>query len=178
MLNVKVCDSTNRKRLNKYGFFERWLGEKSLFNLKGTFAAFLSTAKFHMNKPMWRCCAIFHSVTFGENQTQHIGTNTPHQLSSTVVEGVMILVCFPATGPGYLALIESTVNSSVYQSTLNSKVRASVQQLQLGLNWVNDTVLIPSTAANPRQNDWKRKEARCWPSQSPDKPDAKAVAWP
>ncbi|MEE6515924.1 hypothetical protein FKM82_025084 [Ascaphus truei] len=83
--------------------------------------------------PKWRCLAIMRSTMFGENQTQHIS------LIPTVKHGsggVMIWACFAATGPGNLAVIESTMNSSVYQSILESNVRPSVRQLKLGRNWV------------------------------------------
>jgi len=46
--------------------------------------------------------------------------------------GMMIWACFAATGPGHLAVIKSSMNSSVYQSILESNVRPSVQQLKLG----------------------------------------------
>jgi len=94
MLNVKVHDSTIRKRL-----WLVWKGcrRKHLLSKKNM-AAQLRFAKLHLNKisgtmsfgqtrPKWRCLVIMHSSTFGENQTQHISINTSYQLSSTVVEG-------------------------------------------------------------------------------------------
>jgi len=39
--------------------------------------------------------------------------------------GLMIWACSAATGPGHLADIESTMNSSGYQSILESNVRSS-----------------------------------------------------
>ena len=60
-------------------------------------AAQLRFAKLHLNKPqdfwnnvLWTDqtkVEIIQSSTFGENQMQHISTNTSYQLSSTVVEG-------------------------------------------------------------------------------------------
>lgn len=44
---------------------------------------------------------------------------------------VVILACFAAKSPGHLTAIESTTNSSVYQSFLDSNVRPLVQQLKL-----------------------------------------------
>jgi len=40
--------------------------------------------------------------------------------------GLMLWACSAATGPGHLAVIESTMNSSVDQSILESDVRPSV----------------------------------------------------
>ena len=59
-------------------------------------------------------------------------TNTAYQhkhLLPTVQHGgggLMIWACSAATGPGHLAVIESTMNSSGYQSILESNVRPSV----------------------------------------------------
>ena len=52
------------------------------------------------------------------------------------VEGVMICVCFAGTEAGHLAVVVLTMNSTVYQSILESTVRSSVQQLKIGQNWV------------------------------------------
>lgn len=49
-----------------------------------------------------------------------------YQLSSTVMGGVMIWVYFRARGPGHLVVNESVMNSSVYQSFLESEVMRSV----------------------------------------------------
>ena len=46
--------------------------------------------------------------------------------------GLIIWACSAATGPGHLAVIESTMNSSGYQSIPESNVRPSVPQLKLG----------------------------------------------
>jgi len=75
----------------------------------------------------------------------------------------MIWACSAATGPGHLAVIEFTMNSSVYQSILESNVRPSVWQLKLGWNWVINRTMIPNT-------NRKQKESRCsrCSSQSPD----------
>ena len=93
MLNVKVQDSTIRKKLNKYGLFGRVAG-KSLFFLKRTWQHSLclqswiwtnhktsGTMSFGQTRPKWRCLVIMHSSTFGENQTQPMSTNTSYQLS-------------------------------------------------------------------------------------------------
>ena len=46
--------------------------------------------------------------------------------------GLVIWARFAAMGPGHVAVIDSTMNSSVYQSILESNVRPSVRHLKLG----------------------------------------------
>uniref|UniRef100_A0A803JTH1 Uncharacterized protein n=1 Tax=Xenopus tropicalis TaxID=8364 RepID=A0A803JTH1_XENTR len=42
---------------------------------------------------------------------------------------VMVWGCFAASGPGRLAVIDGTMNSTVYQKILKENVRPSVRQL-------------------------------------------------
>lgn len=54
---------------------------------KNNMAAYVKFAQLHLYKPQvfWNnvlCFFIIYSSTFGENQTQHISTNTLHQLSA------------------------------------------------------------------------------------------------
>ena len=53
--------------------------------------------------------------------------------------GLMIWACVVATVPGHLAVAESTVNSSVYQSILESNVRSRVCQLKLDSETTKET---------------------------------------
>ncbi len=125
------------------------LSEESLFFLKRTWQDSLGlqsciwtnqktsrTMPFEQTRPKWRCLAIMHSVTFGENLKNIIKTNTSYQKSSMLVEGWWFWACFVATGPGDRTVIESTVNYSVYQSILESNLRPFIWQLKLGQNWV------------------------------------------
>ena len=68
------------------------------------------------------------SSTFGENQMQHIGTNTSYQLYQ---KRLMIWACFAAIA---LEHPESTMNSSVYQNRQGSNVRPCVWLLKPDLN--------------------------------------------
>lgn len=54
--------------------------------------------------------------------------NKQSMLVSTVKHsgGRMIQACFAATGPRHLVVLESTMNSSVYQSIIESNMRLSV----------------------------------------------------
>ncbi len=69
---------------------------------------------FEEMRPKWRCLAIMHSGTFGENlqsiSALHTKSHTCWWRADDLGLG------FVATGPGHL---ESTVNPSVYQSRVN-----------------------------------------------------------
>jgi len=130
--------------------------------------------KLHQNKPQdfWNNVLWTDETKvkmFGYNAQQHVlrKPNTAYQhkhLIPTVKHGgggLMIWACSAATGPGHLAVIESTMNSSVYQSILESNVRPSVWQLKLGWNWVINRTMIPNTATHLQQKVWKRKESVC-----------------
>lgn len=61
---------------------------------------------------------------------------------------VIIWACFAAMGPGKLAVVQTRMNSTLYQNILEINVRPSVQQLKLGRNWT----MIPRTPANQHLN--------------------------
>lgn len=44
-----------------------------------------------------------------------------------------------STGPGHIAITETTMNSFVYQSIFESNVKPSAWQIKLGSNWVHAT---------------------------------------
>uniref|UniRef100_A0A8C4T2A2 Tc1-like transposase DDE domain-containing protein n=1 Tax=Erpetoichthys calabaricus TaxID=27687 RepID=A0A8C4T2A2_ERPCA len=83
---------------------------------------------------------------------------------------VMVWGCFAASGPGRLAVIDGTMNSTVYQKILKENVRPSVRQLKLKRSWVLQQDNDPkhtskSTSEWLKKNKMKTLE---WPSQSPD----------
>ena len=47
----------------------------------------------------------------------------------------MVWGCFAAAGPGQLTIIESTMNSTLYQRVLEN-VKPSVEKLKLKRNWI------------------------------------------
>ncbi|MBN3294719.1 TCB1 transposase, partial [Polypterus senegalus] len=82
----------------------------------------------------------------------------------------MVWGCFAASGPGRLAVIDGTMNSTVYQKILKENVRPSVRQLKLKRSWVLQQDNDPkhtskSTSEWLKKNKMKTLE---WPSQSPD----------
>ncbi len=117
------------------------LPEESLFSKKQQHGSMIYVCKvasdqtmilleqciLNRQRPKWRCGAIMHCATFGENLKS---TSAPHSKNHTCWwrDDEIGLV---ATGPEHLTVIESTMNSSVYQSILESNVRTSVQQLKL-----------------------------------------------
>lgn len=58
----------------------------------------------------------------------------------------MIWVCFAATGHVHLAVTESTMKSSVYQSVLELNVQF---QLNLGWNWVTKQISDAKHSSKP-----------------------------
>ena len=85
-------------------------------------AAQLRFVNLHLNKPQDFC----HNVVWtGENKGGMFGHNAKFTPTAKQdVRGLMIWVCLSATGPGHLAVIESTMNSDVYQRILDSKCEA------------------------------------------------------
>lgn len=49
---------------------------------------------------------------------------------------VMVWGCFPASGPGQLAIIDGPMNSALYQKILKENVWQSVHTLKLKHSWV------------------------------------------
>ncbi|KAK3532558.1 hypothetical protein QTP86_024138 [Hemibagrus guttatus] len=83
---------------------------------------------------------------------------------------LMVWGCFAASGPGRLAVINGTMNSTVYQKILKENVRPSVCDLKLMRTWVLQQDNDPkhtskSTSEWLKKNKMKTLE---WPSQSPD----------
>ncbi len=48
---------------------------------------------------------------------------------------MMVWACFAASGPGWLAIIDGTMNSESYQQILKENVWASVWELSLKRKW-------------------------------------------
>ncbi len=82
----------------------------------------------------------------------------------------MVWGCFAASAPGWLAIIDGTMNSALYHKILKENVLPSVCDLKLKRTWVmqqdNDPKLTSkSTSEWLKKNKIKVLE---WPSQSPD----------
>ena len=127
MANVSVHDSTIRKRLNKNGVHGRIARRKPLLSKKNI-AAHLKFAKEHIDDPQdfWNNVLWTDESKvelFGLNEKCYVWRkpNTAFEqknLIPTVKHGggsVMVWGCFAASGPGRLAIIDTTMNSALYQ---------------------------------------------------------------
>uniref|UniRef100_A0A8C6P1G5 Transposase Tc1-like domain-containing protein n=1 Tax=Nothobranchius furzeri TaxID=105023 RepID=A0A8C6P1G5_NOTFU len=174
-VKVSVHDSTIRHK-------HRFPRHKPLLSKKNIKAR-LNFAKKHLND-----CQDFWENTlwtdetkvelFGRQMSRNIWrrSNTAFQTKNiipTVKHGggsVMVWGCFAASGTGRLAVINGTMNSTVYQNILKENVRPSVCQLKLKTSWLLQQDNDPkhtskSTSEWLKNNKMKTLE---WPSQSPD----------
>ncbi|KAG2466638.1 TCB1 transposase, partial [Polypterus senegalus] len=167
------------------GLYGRVARRKPLLS-KRHMAAHLEFAKRHLkdsqtmrNKILWSDETKIE--LFGVNARRHVWRKpgTAHHQASTIPTvkhvkygggSVMVWGCFAASGPGRLAVIDGTMNSTVYQKILKENVRPSVRQLKLKRSWVLQQDNDPkhtskSTSEWLKKNKMKTLE---WPSQSPD----------
>ena len=181
-VNVKVHDSTIRKRRHKFGFHGRCARSKPLLSKKNIKAR-LKFARENIDKDQ----VFWNNVLwtdeskvelFGHQNRRHVWRkqNTAFQgknLIPTVKHGggsVMVWGCFAAAGPGQLTIIESTMNSAVYQRVLEENVKPSVKKLKLQRNWTLQHDNDPKHTSKSTKDWLKTKKWRVleWSSQSPD----------
>uniref|UniRef100_A0A8C6VVE8 Transposase Tc1-like domain-containing protein n=1 Tax=Nothobranchius furzeri TaxID=105023 RepID=A0A8C6VVE8_NOTFU len=181
-IKVSVHDSTVRKRLGKNGLHGRFPRHKPLLSKKNIRAR-LNFAKKHFND-----CQDFWENTLWTDETkvELFGRQMSRSIwrrSTTVFQtkniiptvkygggSVMVWGCFAASGTGRLAVINGTMNSTVYPNILKENVRPSVRQLKLKPSWVLQQDSDPkhtskSTSEWLKNNKMKTLE---WPSQRPD----------
>ncbi len=168
-VKVSVHDSTIRKRLGKNGLHGRVTRRKPLLS-KYNIKARLSFARKHLDDPQdfWENTLWTDETKvelFGRCVSHYIWrkSNTAFQKKNiipTVKYGggsVMVWGCFAASGPGRLAVINGTMNSSVYQKILKDNVRPSVRDLKLKRTWVH--ARKPSSVAELQQfcqDEWAK----------------------
>ncbi|KAG2456946.1 TCB1 transposase, partial [Polypterus senegalus] len=169
--------------IHQSGLYGRVARRKPLLS-KRHMAARLEFAKRHPKDSQTMRNKIFWSdetkiELFGVNGRRRIwrkpGQYHPYKknIIPTVKYGdgsVMVWGCFAASGPGRLAVIDGTMNSTVYQKILKENVRPSVHQFKLKRSWVLQQDNDPkptskSTSEWLMKNKMKTLE---WPSQSPD----------
>ncbi|KAK3559328.1 hypothetical protein QTP86_012756, partial [Hemibagrus guttatus] len=179
-VKVSVHDSTIRKRLGKNGLHGRVPRQKPLLSKKNIKAR-LSFARKHLDDPQdfWENTLWTDKtkiVLFGRSVSHYVcrKSNTTFQKKNIIPTvkygGGSVMVCFAASGPGRLAVINGTMNSAVYQKILKENVRPSVCDLKLKRTWVLQQDNDPkhtskSTSEWLKKNKMKTLE---WPSQSPD----------
>ncbi len=82
----------------------------------------------------------------------------------------MVWGCFAASGPGWLAIVDGTTNSALYQKILKENVWPSVCDLKLKHSWVMQQDNDPKHTSKST-SEWHKKnkiKALEWPCQSPD----------
>ncbi len=147
-IKVSVNESTIRKRLGKNSIHGSVPRQKPLLTKKNTKAR-LTFAKNYLDYPQDFWAHILWSdetkvELFGRCVSHYIWrkTNTAFHKKNiipTVKHGggsVMVWGCFAASGPGWLAIIDGTMNSALYQKILKENVRPSVCDLKLKHTWV------------------------------------------
>lgn len=181
-VDVEVHASTIRKRLHKFNLHGRRARRKPLLS-KRNIKARLTFARENVDKDQdfWNNVLWTDESKielFGHQSRGHVWRkpNTAFQeknLIPTVKHGggsVMVWGCFAAAGPGQLTIIESTMNSTVYQKVLEEHVRPSVRKLKLKRNWTMQHDNDPKHTSKSTKDWLKKKKWRVleWPSQSPD----------
>uniref|UniRef100_A0A671SG18 Transposase Tc1-like domain-containing protein n=1 Tax=Sinocyclocheilus anshuiensis TaxID=1608454 RepID=A0A671SG18_9TELE len=129
---VLANESTIRRTLNTHGVHGRVSRRKPLL-YKKTIAARLQLAKDHVDKP---------DELFDLNEKCNVWrkehTAFQHKYLIPSVKhggGIMVWAGFAASGPGWLAIIDGTMNSVLHQLILKENVRTSVQELSLKRKW-------------------------------------------
>lgn len=181
-IDVKVHASTIRKRLNKFALHGRCARRKPLLSKKNIRAR-LKFAREHLEKDQnfWNNVLWTDESKvelFGHSKSRHVWRKTKtafenKNLIPTVKHGggnVMVWGCFSAAGPGQLTIIESTMNSVLYQRVLEENVRPSVRKLKLKRMWTMQHDNDPKHSSKSTKEWLKKKKLRVleWPSQSPD----------
>ncbi len=82
----------------------------------------------------------------------------------------MVWGCFAASGPGWLAIIDGTMNSALYLKILKENVQPSVCDLKLKHTWVMQQDNDPKHTSKSTSEWLKKNKIKVleWPSQSPD----------
>ncbi len=140
-ITVSVHDSTIRKRLGKNGIHGKVPRQKPLLTKKNTKAR-LTFAKKYLDYPKDFWANILwtdetKAELFGRCVSRYIWhkTNTgfhKKNIIPTVKHGGSVA----ASGPGWLAIIDGTMNSTLYQKILKENVRPSICDIKLKRTWV------------------------------------------
>ena len=99
-------------------------------------------------------------------------TNTAFQkknIIQTVKHGdnsVMVWSCFAASGPGWLAVIDGSMNSALYQEILKENFQPSVCDLKLKHTWVMQQDSDPEHTSMSNSEWLKKTKWRFWSGQN------------
>ncbi|KAG2470219.1 TCB1 transposase, partial [Polypterus senegalus] len=174
-----ICRHLNE--MKRYG----WRARRTPLLTQKHKKARLEFAKMYLRKPksfwanvLWTDETKTKVELFGRQMSRYIWRkrNTAFQKKNiipTVKYGggsVMVWGCFAASGPGRLAVIDGTMNSTVYQKILKENVRPSVRQLKLKRFWVLQKDNDPKHTSKSTSEWLKKNKMKTlkWPSQSLD----------
>ncbi len=169
-IKVSVHDSTIRKTLGKNSIHEK-VPRLTKQNTKSS----LTFARTYLYYPQDFWANILWYELFGRCVSRYIWSKTNtgfHQknIILTVKHGggsVTVWGCFADSGPGWLAIIDGTMNSALYQKIMKKNVQPSVCDLKLKRTWV-------------MQQEWRKQNEGFGVAKSKSrlKSDWDAVAWP
>ncbi len=181
-IKVSVHESTIRKRLGKNGIHERVPRKRHCWP-KRTQRLVSHLPKKYLDYPQDFWANILWTdetkvELFGRCVSRYIWrkTNTAFHKKNiipTVKHGggsVMVWGCFAASGPGWLAIIDGTMNSALYQKILKENVWPSVCDLKLKRTWVMQQDNDPKHTSKSISERLKKNKIKVleWPNQSPD----------
>ncbi len=169
-----VYDSTIRKRLGKNGIHGRVPRQKPLLTKKNTKAHLTFAKKYLDNQQDFWANILWTDETkvelFGRCVCRK--TNTAFHKKNiipTVKHGggsVMAWGCFAASGPGWLAIIDGTMNSAwILHSIRKSWSRMSGHQFVTSSSsalGICSKTMIPNTPASPPLNGSRKTKLRFW----------------
>ncbi|KAF7641700.1 hypothetical protein LDENG_00274330 [Lucifuga dentata] len=159
--DVHVHDSTVRKLLSKNGIHGCVARKKPLLSKK-----FVKEYN-GKHEAFWR------SILWSDESKIELFGRNKKNLVLTVKHGggsILVWACFAAGRPGNLTVIDSLINSSVYQSILDEHVKVSARKLYLGTKWILQQDNDPKHSSKSTV-EWLQKnriKVLPWPSQSPD----------
>ncbi|KAI3376712.1 hypothetical protein L3Q82_017136 [Scortum barcoo] len=156
-VDVKVHDSTIRKRVHKFDFHGRCARRKPLLSKKNIKARLKFARERTQTKTRSSGIMFFGQMSLKLN---YLDTGTCDDVWG----------CFAASGPGQLTVIDGIMNSGVYQKILKDNVRPSVRALKLKRSWIMQQDNDPKHTSKSTSEWLKKNKMKVleWPSQSPD----------
>ncbi len=181
-IKVSVHDSTIRKRLGKNDIHGRLPMQNPLLTKKYIKARLTFAKKISWLSPRLLGKYSWTDETkvelFGRCVSRYIWhkTNTAFHKKNIIPTvkhcggSVMVWGCFAASGPGWLAIIDGTMYSALYQKILKENVQPSVCDLKLKRNWVMQQDNYPKHTSKSTSKWLKKNKIKVleWPSQSPE----------
>uniref|UniRef100_A0A8C4NIR9 Transposase n=1 Tax=Eptatretus burgeri TaxID=7764 RepID=A0A8C4NIR9_EPTBU len=171
--NVSVHESTIKKTRNKNGVHGKIARRKPLHSKKNI-APCLKFAKDHLDNPEgWWKNVLWTDESkvelFGLNEKHYVWQkpNTAFQHKNLIPTmkcgggSIMVWGCFAVSGSRWLAIIDGTMNSGLYQQILQENVRVSVRELKLNRKWVVQQDNDPKHTSESTA-EWLKQKRYCF----------------